>query len=339
MIILVLLLGIRFNWGGYENDLVNLQNAQWGTNLELDTNIIFRLMSSSSGQSSTFAVTQGETLINSGTLTLGEDYYNVDGSLHLIIGPNSRSADIKNFKVGISNTDDTYRVGLVNGYPCKYLDSSGATLQYIEGYYDIITGCFIVYDGFSFNENNVMSEPPQEIQDYTPNVPSPSPTPDINSGLSNIDNSINNMNSFLQNDTMDNSIIDISSPTISNSQVSSSADSGFSSFFSIFTTGFDSSATKSIDIYIPNYLTGGGTKFITINSNIVRNALSNTSVIPDTNFTILNLIELVWTALFGYWFIVIITGLVNMIYSGSLMSDSSLQKLSSTYTGVTGSML
>ena len=58
-----------------------------------------------------------------------------------------------------------------------------------------------------------------------------------------------------------------------------------------------------------------------------------------TNFTVLNLVEIIWTALFGYWFIVIITGFVNMIYSGSIISDSSLQKLSSTYTGVTGSML
>lgn len=275
-------------------------------------------------------------------LNFGSTYFNEDGTSNLILAGVGTSPFIKNVLIYTANLDSDYYVDLCNIYPCKYLDTSTGVLQYIPGSYDIVTGLFTYFDQWRFNESSLMAEPPPAIQDYAPPTPEPTPTPDYidyTNNLDSINNSIDNMNNFLQNDNIDNSIVDISSPNVSNSEISNVSDGGFSSIFSIFTNALDNNSDQSIDIYIPNFITGGGTKFITIHSNLVRNAISNTSVIPGTNFTILNLVELIWTALFGYWFIIIITGFVNMIYSGSLISDSSLQKLSSTYTGVTGSML
>lgn len=285
-------------------------------------------------------ISQGD-IVRQVQLNFGNSYFNQDGSDSLILAGVGTSPFIKNVLIYTANLDSDYYVDLCNIYPCKYLDTSSGVLQYIPGSFDIVTGLFVYFDSWRFNENTLLDEPPPAIQDYVPPtpVPTPEPSPDYSGALSDINNSINNTNNFLMDSNFNDNDISISSPNVSNQEVVSGSDNFFNNYMSLFADLYNSSDSVSIDIYIPDYINNTGTKFITIRGDLVKNYLINNPIIPGTTFNFYNIVQVVWTALFGYWFINIITKFVTALYSGELMSDKALKELSSTYTNVTSSML
>lgn len=184
------------------------------------------------------------------------------------------------------------------------------------------------------NDNNILSSPPDEVI-----PPEPTPTPTPSTGLSNIDNSINNMNNFLQDSNINSNSVNIVSPSVANSQISNVADNIVSAFLGNFINILNTDGESSIDIYIPNYISNTGQKFITIRGYLVRDFLSQTSVIPGLNITLLNVVQTLWSVAFGWWFFNIILGFINGIYSGEILSDEGLKKLAHSYTGVMANLL
>lgn len=338
--------GLALSLGAdYNNLMVNPFGQQWGTDLAQMNTITFRLMTYTnelSGNLSNFVVQQGDNVINSGNLIFGDNSFNYDGLSPLVIGGGGQYGYFYNWKGGISNSDDSVRTGLFNYYPCKMIDTSNGSIEYIPGAYDIVNGTFVYFDDFIFDDNDLLSEPPQEIQDYTPPAtptPTPEPTPNYSGALSDINNSINATNNFLTDESASDNLVNINSPSISNSEIAGDVDNAFNSFITGWANLLDSTSPVSVDIYIPNYINNSGTKFITIHGDMIKNFLSTTSLIPGVNLNLLVVVQTLWTVLFAWFFYLIIISFVNGIYSGEFFKDEKLKELTGEYTGVMRNML
>ena len=306
--------GIAFDLGNYNNVLVNRYREQWGFDPTIMTTVTFRLMTyanSLNGTSSNFVVTQGDTTINSGNLTFGNDSFNSDGDIPLIIGGNGQRGYFYNWKGGTSNADDSVRVGLFNYYPCKMIDTSNGNIEYLPGAYDTVSGFFVYFDDFIFDDNNIMSEPPQEIQDYTPSTtPTPTPTPeptptDYTGSIDNVNNSINNLNNTITDSNISNSVIQQPSVPTDTSGVETGVNNVFANIMNAF-THLDS--TQNVVFPIPFT-----DKNITLQGSYTRDMLTSVNAI-----WIITFITIFWWYLISRFIIKDILKMVDKIQEGNL---------------------
>lgn len=321
---------LYFGYFGQNNDLSAYTR---GLDYEFDIN----MLPTGDNVNPSYVVYQGNSLWTQGNMTIGSTQVNTTKTDTIHLGYSS-GIKYENFKIYTKNELNQYVLQL-NLYPCKYRDSSGQSIQYLPGFYDTVSETFIYYSHLIFDDNDILSVPPEEV---IPPEPTPTPTPSdsaIVGGLSNIDNSINNMNNFLQDNTISNSAVNITTPSISNTQVVNSADNIFSSFIGDFASLLDTNREAQMKIYIPNYLTNSGQEFITVRSYLVRDFLASTNVIPGLNLTVLDIVQTLWSVCFGWWFFNIILGFINGVYSGEIISDKGLKELTKSYTGVMSNML
>ena len=314
---------------GYFNRGNDLGSYSFGTDYEF--NIFMYPVGGNTNPS--YVVYSGNSVVSQGSLTMGTSQVNTSKNQTILLGVDNPIINFENFKIYTHNelSQDVLQVNL---YPCKYRDTSSGSIVYLPGFYDVVSGNFIYFSNLVFSDDDILSTPPEEV---IPPEPTPTPTPGV--GLSNIDNSINNMNNFLQDNTLSNSSVNIVSPSVANSQIGNVADNIVGAFLGNFVNILNTDGESSVDIYIPNYISGTGQKFITIRGYLVRDFLSQTAVIPGLNITLLNVVQTLWSVAFGWWFFNIILGFINGIYSGEILSDEGLKKLAHSYTGVMANLL
>lgn len=167
-----------------------------------------------------------------------------------------------------------------------------------------------------------------------------------NENINNMNNNISNVvtqqeetNNFLQDTTTNDSDFNINTPSVSNEQISTRIDNTITDIFNIFidiANGYEGST--SVTFHLPNFITGGSTEFLTINSGIVKNFLENLYVF-NTQLNMLNLIHTFWYVVLGGYLIRLIKKFSNMIYSGEIFNSSFGKKLDSEYTKITSDIL
>ena len=289
--------------------------------------------------------------INGGSLknstSYGQNYFTLVTNYMGI----SVNTDIDNYKTVDSNGNVTFSVPkseLIDNPSIATGRSVNWQLLYyksVEGGRDIITYDLGTYtfdlSGNTTEENNTIE------QDQTLSAIS-----NLNNSINETNQSINNMNNnitnvvtqqeetnnFLQDTNVNTSGKTIPSPTIQNSEVVSQIDSTYQDFFSDYLYIFASDLPVTISLYIPNMSTGGIASTINIPSNYVKAHLTSVSI-PFTNYSLLELIYMVWYVLFAFWFLGFATNLVTILFSGEIMDDKGLRKLTNTYTGVSKNML
>lgn len=291
--------GFRLNLGGNTFNLADINDFDITEDITIQ--IVLTELNSVS------IITQGD-VTRQVALNFGSLYFNEDGLSDLILAGVGTSPYIKNVWIYTANIGSDYYGDLCNIYPCKYLDTSTGVLQYIPGSFDIVSGLFVYFDQWRYEENTLMDEPPPAIQNYTPSTPTPTPTPefiDYTSSIDNVNNSINNLNDSITNDNISNSIIQVPTMPTDTSGVENGVNNIFTTIMNAY-TNFNANQ----DIVFPIPFTN---KNITINGNYTKNMLES------VNATwIINIITAFWWYVISVYIVKDILKMVDKIQEGKI---------------------
>lgn len=191
-------------------------------------------------------------------------------------------------------------------------------LNIFHGAYDLVTGTFVYFSSFIFDENDLLSEPPQEIQDYTPPTP-PDPTPiDYTGAIDNVTNSINNLNNTITDSDISNSIIQQPSVPSDTTGVENGVNNIFTTIMNAFIS-FDSSQNVILPIPFTD-------KNITINGNYTRDMLTSVNA-----SWVINFISIFW------WYIISVYIIKDILKSVDKIQEGKIDSIENT--NIKGDML